>query len=124
MEEVPVEASLGLARCQLAVGETEKAVQSLQAQLDKNPDSAVLASMFRWRSLPRILEDAGVLERLIHASDFPFPSNALVFWNRLNPGELLDLCSESNIFERDFRLKQALGLPPACFERGARLLGV
>ncbi len=48
-------------------------------------DSAVLASMFRWRNLPRILEDSGVLERLVHASDFPFPSNALVFWNRVGP---------------------------------------
>jgi len=87
-------------------------------------DSAVLASMFRWRNLPRILEDSGVLERLVHASDFPFPSNALVFWNRLGPGKLLGLCSEPNIFERDFRLKQALGLPAACFDLGARLLGV
>ena len=80
--------------------------------------------MFRWRNLPRILADSEVLERLVHASDFPFPSNALVFWNRLGPGKLLDLCSEPNIFERDFRLKQALGLPAACFDRGARLLGV
>ena len=87
-------------------------------------DSAVLASLFRWRNLPRILEDVGVLERLVHASDFPFPSNALVFWNRLRPGQLLELCAEPNLFERDLRLKQALGLPAACFERGARLLGV
>ena len=87
-------------------------------------DSAVLASTFRWRNLPRILEEAGVLDRLVHASDFPFPANALVFWNRLGPGKLLELCAEPNIFERDLQLKQALGLPPACFERGARLLGI
>jgi predicted TIM-barrel fold metal-dependent hydrolase len=87
-------------------------------------DSAVLASMFRWRNLARILENSGVLDRLVHASDYPFPSNALVFWNRLHPSKLLELCSESNIFERDFQLKRALGLPTACFERGAFLLGV
>lgn len=86
-------------------------------------DSAVLASMFRWRCIPRLLAHPEVLARLVHASDFPFPSNALVFWNRLRPGQLLDLGSEPNLFERDLRLKQALGLPRAVFERGARLLG-
>jgi predicted TIM-barrel fold metal-dependent hydrolase len=85
-------------------------------------DTAVLASVFRWRNLPRILEEQAVLERLIYASDWPFTSNALVFWNRLPPGRLLRLCSEKNLFERDCQLKQAIGLPAAVFERGARLL--
>ena len=85
-------------------------------------DSAVLASAFRWRNLPRILEEPNVLERLVHASDYPFPSNALVFWNHLSPFRLLKLCSESNLLERDHRLKRALGLPPAVFGRGAALL--
>jgi predicted TIM-barrel fold metal-dependent hydrolase len=86
-------------------------------------DSAVLASMFRWRNLPRILGEPTVLERLVHASDWPFPSNAMVFWNRLSPIRLLGLSSQSNLFERDFRLKAELGLPAAVFERGAELLG-
>ena len=80
--------------------------------------------MFRWRNLPRILTESTVRDRLVHASDFPFPSNALVFWNRLRPLELLRLASESNLLERDFRLKQALGLPQKVFERGAQLLGI
>ncbi len=86
-------------------------------------DSAVLASTIYWRSLPRILEQDLVLERLIHGSDFPFPSNALAFWNRLNPLDLLRLSSETNLLERDLGLKQALGLPVGVFERGGRLLG-
>ncbi len=86
-------------------------------------DSAVLASVRRWRSLPRMLEQELVMERLVHGSDFPVPSNAAVFWNRLNPMDLLKLSSETNLLERDFRLKQALGLPAEVFERGARLLG-
>lgn len=81
-----------------------------------------LASMLRWRNIPRLLTFPEILERLLHASDFPFPSNALVFWNRLSPGRLLALLSERNLVERDFRLKQALGLPAEVFERGARLL--
>jgi predicted TIM-barrel fold metal-dependent hydrolase len=85
-------------------------------------DTAVLASMFRWRNLPRILEEEPVLERLVHASDWPFTSNALVFWNRLSPFQLLALCAETNLFERDLQLKRALGLPAEVFEQGAQLI--
>lgn len=86
-------------------------------------DTAVLASMFRWRNLPRILEEGTVLQRLIHGSDWPFTSNALVFWNRLAPLRLLSLCAERNLLERDYQLKRSLGIPNAVFERGAKLLG-
>lgn len=85
-------------------------------------DTAVLASMFRWRNLPRILEERAVLERLIYASDWPFTSNALVFWNHLTPIQLLSLCAETNLFERDYQIKRSLGLPTEVFERGAQLI--
>lgn len=85
-------------------------------------DTAVLASMMRWRSIPQLLDEPILLERLIHASDWPFTSNALVFWNRLAPGRMLSLCSERNLFDRDHELKRALGLPSRVFERGAELL--
>ena len=85
-------------------------------------DTAVLGDKFRWRDLPRLIDATEVLERTIYGSDTPFPSNALVFWNRLRPEKLLALLSETNLFERDYRLKQAVGLPPEVFERGAKLL--
>ena len=81
-----------------------------------------MASLARWRTLPRLLGTPEVLARAVHASDFPFPSNALVHWNRLPPEVLLSLVSERNLLERDYRLKQAIGLPSEVFERGARLL--
>ena len=85
-------------------------------------DTSIMASRYRWRTLPRLLDIPEVLARAVHASDFPFPSNALVHWNRLPPARLLSLVSERNLFERDYRLKQAIGLPSGVFERGARLL--
>ncbi len=101
---------------------------SLEAMVERYPnlycETGNLASMFRWRNLPRLLGSPRVIDRLIHASDFPFPPNALVFWNRIAPGKLFGLLAERNLFERDLRLKMALGLPAEVFERGARILGI
>ncbi|MHB8520920.1 MAG: amidohydrolase family protein [Limisphaerales bacterium] len=85
-------------------------------------DTAVLASMFRWRNVPRLLRTPEVLARTIHGSDIPFPANALVFWNRLPRASFFSLLGERNLFERDYRLKQALGVPREVFTRGAKLL--
>lgn len=87
-------------------------------------DTSVLASMFRWRTLPRILKSPELMARAIHGSDFPFPANAVVFWNRLPPARLAGLLQEKNLLERDYQLKLALGFPPEVFVRGARLLGL
>jgi hypothetical protein len=62
--------------------------------------------------------------RTLYGSDWPFPANALVFWNRLHPLTLLDLMTEKNLFLRDFRLKQALGLPPESFSLAAGVLAL
>ncbi|MBI2819979.1 MAG: amidohydrolase family protein [Acidobacteria bacterium] len=85
-------------------------------------DTAALAITFRFRSLPRMLQEPEFLERTLHASDIPFPASPMVFWNRLSYGKLFELATEANLFERDVRLKQALGVPAAVFERGAKLL--
>ena len=85
-------------------------------------DTAVLASLFRWANLPRLLDDPALAQRILYASDWPFTSNAMVFWNRLRPADLLSLSSETNLFERDYRLKRALRVPHDAFERGVRLL--
>jgi len=84
-------------------------------------DSAVLASTFRWQNLPRIMQEPSVLARLVHGSDWPFTSNPVVFWNRLAPWEVASLSAETNLFERDYRLKRGLGLPADVFERATLL---
>ena len=65
--------------------------------------------------------DDVVLPRMVHASDWPFPPNAMVFWHRLHPFTLVRLISEKNLFLRDILLKQALGMPPQTFIQAARL---
>jgi hypothetical protein len=78
--------------------------------------------MFRWRCLPQMLASGLVMSRTIHGSDFPFPSNAFVFWHRLGWSELFRLITEKNLLERDFRLKRALGLPQTAFSLGAKFV--
>ncbi|MBI3933815.1 MAG: amidohydrolase family protein [Acidobacteria bacterium] len=85
-------------------------------------DTAALAITFRLRSLPKLLREPEILERTLHASDVPFPSSPMVFWHRLSYGKLFELATEENLFERDYRLKLALGVPAAVFERSALLL--
>ena len=67
------------------------------------------------------MQEPTVLARLIHASDWPFTSNAIVFWNRVAPWQVARLTAERNLFERDYQLKRALGLPVEVFERAASL---
>jgi predicted TIM-barrel fold metal-dependent hydrolase len=85
-------------------------------------DTAVLASMFRWRTLPMLLRETALAGRILYASDWPFTSNALVFWNRLRPTTTLALAAERNLFRRDAALKLAIGLPPEALRRGADLI--
>ncbi|HEY5909555.1 MAG TPA: amidohydrolase family protein [Verrucomicrobiae bacterium] len=87
-------------------------------------DNSVMAAMLRWRNVPEMLAHAGVLERMVHGGDFPFPPNGLAYWNRLPPRLTARLAEEKNLFERDVQLKLALGIPQSVFERGARLLGL
>jgi predicted TIM-barrel fold metal-dependent hydrolase len=86
-------------------------------------DTSNLASMLRWRNLPRALAVREVRERLVYGSDFPFPANALVFWSRLRPRTTLRLLSLRNLVERSYRLQLALGLPQEALTRGATLIG-
>jgi uncharacterized protein len=85
-------------------------------------DTAVLGSLLRWRCIPRMLRDPLVVSRTLHGSDFPFPSNPLVFWHRLHPRVLVHLLGMTNLLKRDWSLKRALGLPPEVFRRTSTLL--
>jgi predicted TIM-barrel fold metal-dependent hydrolase len=67
-------------------------------------DTAVMASLIRWRSLWRLgREEADIRARILHGSDYPFPPSRLPFVLRTGPfpperGNELDL---------DLRIKQS-----------------
>jgi len=104
----------------------EDHLRELSGMMTKHPrlfaDTAVLGSQFRWRCVPDILQDPVVANRVVHASDWPFPANAMVFWHRLHPVTVIRLMAEPNLFLRDLQLKHALGLPPESFDQMSRLI--
>jgi hypothetical protein len=97
-------------------------VEMMARQPQLYADTAILGSLFRWRCVPEIVRTPGALPRMLHASDWPFPSNALVFWHRLHPFTVVGLMAEKNLLVRDFRLKKALGMPPGSFDQMSQLI--
>jgi hypothetical protein len=87
-------------------------------------ETSVLGTLGRFRCIPMLLEEPEVVARLLHGSDFPFPSHALIHAPRLRPSTTLALCAEENLIERDYRLKLELGIPAEVFERTAQVLSI
>jgi predicted TIM-barrel fold metal-dependent hydrolase len=67
---------------------------------------------------------AGVVERMIHGSDYPVPVSGIWAWLRGFIGRAAWRASanEPNVIERDYQLKVAMGFPPEVFTRGWKLL--
>lgn len=81
-------------------------------------DTSVLGTVGRVRDFGRLLDDEEfVRSRLLHGSDFPFPTTPAAFEGRLGAeiGQALE--RESNLLKRDFALKDALGIGRASAER-------
>jgi len=66
----------------------------------------------------------GIVERMVHGSDYPVPVNGLWAWLRgfINRADWRSSAKELNILERDYQIKVAMGFPPDVFTRGWNLL--
>ena len=64
--------------------------------------------------------------RLLYGSDYPLINTALVspwyYWPRLGAREIIRISREKNLWDRDVKLKQALGTPRSVFARSGELL--
>jgi uncharacterized protein len=87
-------------------------------------DTAVLGTAGRARDVERLLADdlANVRDRLLHGSDFPFPSVPAAFTARIGKETTDRINREINLLKRDFDLKEALGLGQACARRAHDLI--
>lgn len=66
----------------------------------------------------------GVVERMIHGSDYPVPVNGLWAWLRgfVRWQDYRASAREKNVIERDYQLKRAMGFPEEVFTCGWELL--
>jgi predicted TIM-barrel fold metal-dependent hydrolase len=66
----------------------------------------------------------GVVERMIHGSDYPVPVSGLWAWLRgfIRWEDWRASAKEPNVLERDYQLKVAMGFPGEVFTRGWRFL--
>ena len=86
-------------------------------------DSSAFNVPFRGRHIAACLEEP-LASRLVHGSDYPVPVHGHWAWMRgfVNWREFRRAEAHSNILERDYRLKLAMGFPPEHFTRIAGLL--
>lgn len=88
-------------------------------------DTSILGTVGRVRDVGRLLAHKPALERLVHGSDFPFPSQPVAFaplvgWKGL--GQLRRVQAMANLLAQDLALKDLLGMGRGCAERAHRLV--
>jgi hypothetical protein len=100
--------------------------------LEKYPnlygDNSALAGLsFRLRtSANRTLTSSPIMERMLHGSDLPVPSNGILpfLGGMIDWPDFRESRKITNPFQLDARLKQMLGYDEATFTRAAGLLRV
>ena len=85
-------------------------------------DTAVLGSIGRSRDLMRLIDDELAVKRILHGSDFPFPSVPLEFSQQLGDVPAARLQFIGNPIKRDFELKVALKIGRESAARAYRLV--
>lgn len=85
-------------------------------------DNSGMANPSRCVHLARMARDPLFRSRTLYGSDYPVPSLPVYYPRRLGPRRMLAILRERNPFDRDIRLKRALGYPDATLTRAAELL--
>jgi predicted TIM-barrel fold metal-dependent hydrolase len=101
-------------------------VPLLRRMLERFPhlwvDNSGISNPSRFPHLPRFARDAQLVERTLHGSDFPVPSNAFYYVRQLGGRQVAALERIRNRMQRDIELKRALGYPDAVLTRPATVL--
>jgi predicted TIM-barrel fold metal-dependent hydrolase len=84
-------------------------------------DTAIMASLIRWRSLQRLSRESPAIRgRIVHGSDYPFPPARLPYLLRIGirPPE------RENPLDMDLRIKQTFAFGPHYTSLLLKLLGL
>ena len=106
-------------------GEEETGVVRLLRMMEKHPNLyADISALTQWNrrgAMKDALTQKELLGRLLYGSDFPLINTVLVSpWNfirRLTPGNFFSIGRTKNPWDKDVRIRQALGTPSAVFNR-------
>lgn len=85
-------------------------------------DNSGMANPSRFPSLPRAADDPAMRERTLYGSDYPIPVNAVYYLRRLGARATLAIERERGYYDRDVRLKRALGYPDETLTRATGVL--
>ncbi|MDQ8184897.1 amidohydrolase family protein [Pelagicoccus sp. SDUM812002] len=89
-------------------------------------DISTLTQFNRKRFLPRVLADERLRGRLLYGTDYPLTNTPMVspwlYPLRLTFGKMLRISRVKNPWDRDVKLKTALGVPVEVFEESGRYL--
>lgn len=84
------------------------------AMIRKHPklygDTSVCGTATRVRAFTQLLADKKAQTRLLHGSDFPFPSAPVAFAQSIGWKTAVRLQQQRNLIKRDFTLKSTLGI--------------
>lgn len=91
-------------------------------------DLSTLTQMNRKKYLPVVLNDSRLDGRLMYGTDYPLTNTPLVtslqFFLNLRLGQIWDLLRTRNSWDRDVKLKAALGVSPEVFELSRTFLKI
>lgn len=85
-------------------------------------DNSGMMNLSRFPQLPRFADDPQLVERTLHGSDFPVPTNAFWYARRLGRRRVVSLERERNPMQRDISIKRAMGYPDEVLTRAAEVL--
>jgi predicted TIM-barrel fold metal-dependent hydrolase len=86
-------------------------------------DTSAFCTPGRARWIAPMLRESGVLEKLVHGSDYPVPPDAFSSLIHLGWPKTMELIDVWSFLERDVKIKRARGFPDVVFTNTARVLG-
>lgn len=85
-------------------------------------DNSGLCNPSRFAHVPSLARDQEITSRTLYGSDWPVPSNAFYYLNRLGWKKIMQLERLKNPLDRDISIKSALGYPESTMYRAGDVL--
>ena len=131
--KLPLECGVRIIAAHVASSGEREGVENIERLLEMMPDYqnlhadiSTLTQANRSKYLPQVLNDERLKGRLMYGTDYPLTNTPLVtalqFPLRLTIRQIVDIVLTKNSWDRDVKLKAALGCPNEVFELSRRFL--